>query len=335
MAHTDRMKQHGAGVAAQKSMDFIVTSQYAPRHTAIQSPVQQAQPASQLPRPESPKPVQARPESQMVAVVSPPNEKSKPDRAPHALAAHAPNARTSRSNVLNRQLVAQALNANKKGWKARLFSNNAKANTMFAAAVMLIIFGGWVGFMGLRTNHLVEAQVKGLTQSGETMPDETVPDRNTFGSYVVDPSLPRFIRIAETDTYARIKRVGMDANNQLQTPMSTHDAGWYENSAKPGDPGGAMLIDGHVGFLRDGIFAKLKTLSNGDRIEIERGDGKKFTYKIVDSQIYDADKVDMARAMVSADTSKPGLNIITCTGQLTKDGTNYEQRLVVFAVAAD
>lgn len=253
----------------------------------------------------------------------------------HSPADHQP-IRVSKSQVLNRQVVAKTHTSPAKKRKLPKLSvkKNAKANLILASAIMLLIFGGWVGLMGLRTNRHVQAQVDGLSKSAQDggLPDETEPDKSTFGSYVVDPSMPRFIRIAKTDTYARVKRMGVDTDNQLQAPMNTHDAGWYENSAKPGDAGGAMLIDGHVGFTKDGIFGKLKTVVKGDKIEIERGDGKKFTYTVVDMQNYDADNVDMKKALVSADPTKPGLNLITCTGKLTKEGTSYDQRLMVFAV---
>jgi LPXTG-site transpeptidase (sortase) family protein len=245
--------------------------------------------------------------------------------------------RLTKSQVLNRRAVAKAPT---KTPKKKV--TNLKANALLGSALLLLIFGGWVGIMGLRANHHVEAQVSTLqassaaTNGSETeggLPDETKPDPSTLKSYVVDPSLPRFIRIAKLDTYARVKRLGVNTKNELLAPSNTHDAGWYENSAKPGDAGGAMLIDGHVGFTKDGVFAYLKNLQKGDKIEIERGDGQKFSYRVVGSQVYDADKVDMKRALVSAETSKPGLNLITCTGKITPNGTNYSQRLMVFAVA--
>jgi LPXTG-site transpeptidase (sortase) family protein len=136
---------------------------------------------------------------------------------------------------------------------------------------------------------------------------------------------------SKTNTNARVKRLGVDTKNELLAPNNTHDAGWYENSAKPGEAG-AMLIDGHVGFTKDGIFAHLKDLRKGDEISIERGDSQKFTYKVVDSQAYAADKLDMSKALVSAEPGKPGLNLITCTGKLTSNKTSYTDRLLVRAV---
>jgi LPXTG-site transpeptidase (sortase) family protein len=242
--------------------------------------------------------------------------------------------RVSRSHVLKRESVAK-VNLSAQPATKKL-SSKLKTNALMASAIVLLAFGGWVSFMGMRTNHQVAAQVGQLaakSNGGDNtdVPDETEPDPRTLGSYTVDPSLPRFIRIAKTNTNARVKRLGVDTHNALLAPNNTHDAGWYENSAKPGEAG-AMLIDGHVGFTKDGIFAHLKDLQKGDEISVERGDGQKFTYRVVGSQAYDADKLDMAKALVSAEPGKPGLNLITCTGKLTSDQTSYTQRLLVFAV---
>lgn len=69
-----------------------------------------------------------------------------------------------------------------------------------------------------------------------------------------------------------------------------------------------------------------------DVIKIERGDGQIFTYKVTGSQVYDNDKVDMAKVMTTSVPGKPGLNLVTCTGRFNVRTNTYEQRVVVFAV---
>ena len=56
-------------------------------------------------------------------------------------------------------------------------------------------------------------------------------------------------------------------------------------------------------------------------------------FKVVKSQTYDADAVDMAAVLTPVVPGKLGLNLITCTGQLDETGHHYEERLVVFATA--
>lgn len=93
------------------------------------------------------------------------------------------------------------------------------------------------------------------------------------------------------------------------------------------------LIDGHSGIGKtQGIFHGLATLVVGDAVSIKRGDGQTFAYTVVDVKIQNVDDVDMGRLLVSADTAKPGLNLITCAGDQIPGTFNLKQRVVVRAV---
>jgi LPXTG-site transpeptidase (sortase) family protein len=127
-----------------------------------------------------------------------------------------------------------------------------------------------------------------------------------------------------------VKPLGLTAKNQIAAPNNVFDAGWYTGSAKPGQPG-AMLIDGHVSsWTAHGIFYNLKKLQPGDKLQIQRGDGTTFTYKVVKSRVYDAAQVDMKAALSPVTTGKPGLNLITCDGSVIKGTSEFDKRLVVF-----
>jgi LPXTG-site transpeptidase (sortase) family protein len=93
-----------------------------------------------------------------------------------------------------------------------------------------------------------------------------------------------------------------------------------------------MLIDGHVSsWTTAGVFHELRELKQGDMINVERGDGTTFDYKVVTTQVYKYDAVDMNKVLAPIDPARPGLNLITCSGQVV-DGTNdFSRRLVVFA----
>jgi sortase (surface protein transpeptidase) len=93
-----------------------------------------------------------------------------------------------------------------------------------------------------------------------------------------------------------------------------------------------MLIDGHVSSWKaHGIFYGLNTLVAGDAIQVERGDGTIFTYKVVKSQVYSYTKVDMTAALAPINSHKPGLNLITCTGDVVAGTSEFSERMVVFA----
>jgi len=211
-----------------------------------------------------------------------------------------------------------------------------KTNILFTAmAVFAFVFGTGVAIMQLRTNRYVAAQVKQVTKASATNSDSAPPSETkptNLGAYVVPPNQPRYLKIPKLNVDARVRQLGVTAQGQLQAPNNIYDTGWYNGSSKPGDAGGAVLIDGHVhGPTLPGVFYNLKSLLPGDIIQIERGDGKVFSFKVVKLQSYDANNVDMAAALTSIVPGKLGLNLMTCTGKVK--GTEYEQRLIVFAVA--
>jgi sortase (surface protein transpeptidase) len=206
-------------------------------------------------------------------------------------------------------------------------------------AAFLFVLGITVSFQALRTNHNAAAQVSALSKKANgqegnnqnsSVPSTTKPSNNAVRQYMVAPDLPRYIKIPKLGVNARVFQVGVTKTGALGTPSNVFDAAWYTGSAKPGQPG-AMLIDGHVsGWTTHGVFYGLKKLVAGDTIQIQRGDGAVLTYKVIKSQVYPDNKVDMQAAVTTVTAGRPGLNLITCTGKI-KPGTNeFNQRMIVF-----
>jgi len=217
-------------------------------------------------------------------------------------------------------------------------AKSKRTAVLYAMAAVIFIVGLSVSINGLRANRQVAAQVQHLaTQSNgssdeNAAPSTTKPSDSSIGSYVVAPNLPRYIDIAKLSVHARVLSMGVTSKNQLKAPGNVYDAGWYNASAQPGQPGG-MLIDGHISSWKTkGVFYGLNKLVAGDPIAITRGDGKVITYKVVKTQLFDADSVDMASLLVSQDTNKPGLNLISCSGDVIPGTNEFNKRLVVYAV---
>lgn len=253
-----------------------------------------------------------------------------------------PRPRTERSTVLKRGTV----HAPARRHKTHPRFSSKKALLILAA--VLFLFGVGVGIDGLRANKQVVAQVQGIQQTyandtastGADDPDEnTTPaaipaedDKPDVDAYKVAADLPRALYIPKIDVEARVLHLGTTRDGSVASPSNILDAGWFKESAKPGQSG-AMLIDGHVhGPTKPGVFVNLKKLKPGDEIQLERGDGTRFTYRVTSSKTYPADNVDMGAALRSAEAGKPGLNVITCTGEIDKATNHYKDRLVVFAV---
>jgi len=162
--------------------------------------------------------------------------------------------------------------------------------------------------------------------------DTTPLPANTLASYHVAADNPRAIYINNINVAARLLPMGVNADDSMQAPVNIYDGGWYTKSSKPGQVG-AMVIDGHASQTgtQYGLFGRLDTLKNGDIITIERGDGTRFNYIVVHTEI-DAEKdVDMNKVLVPYGDATHGLTLITCTGDWTADGKTLDHRVLVFA----
>lgn len=241
--------------------------------------------------------------------------------------------RQERSQVLQRNIIA-APEVSKVKTKTK---KSGGQKLLLAMASIVFVVGMGVAYIGLRTNQEVIAQTKEGTSSNNaatarTPVSEEKPSAAAMAAYKVDPTLPRYIRIAKLNVFARVQAQGTEANGALKAPYNVHDAGWYQDSGKPGE-GGAMLLDGHVaGPTVHGVFYDIKKLTKGDLLEVERGDGKKFTYKVVTSKTSKVKDVDMSAGLLPIVEGKSGLNLITCTGNYDYKSGEYDSRIMVFAV---
>ena len=229
--------------------------------------------------------------------------------------------------------------------------NNPKytllSRVMLVLGIALLIVGLSIGFRDARTNRLeniaaaklvAEANHRAAKSStpiaaitSAAVPATTKPAPSAVAEYIVAPDLPRYLVIPKLRVKARVLSVGLDAQGAMKTPANVFDTAWFNQSSLPGQAG-AMLIDGHVSsWTAHGVFHDLKKLSSGDIITIQRGDNAMFNYQVAKVQIYDADNVDMVAATMSIDATKPGLNLISCAGDVISGTNDFNKRIIVFA----
>jgi LPXTG-site transpeptidase (sortase) family protein len=207
----------------------------------------------------------------------------------------------------------------------RLTSKNAGRLLLIIGGVLLLVGLG----LGWYQRHQSK-QVVSQASSAQPAPDSTKPTPAQVDNYTVAPDLPRYITISKINIKARVMALGVTKDNQIDAPGNVHDAGWYNKSSKPGNPG-AMLIDGHVSsWEANGVFHDLSKLRPGDTVQIEKGDKSSISYRVVKSQTYDADKVDMNEVLAPVNGVKNGLNLITCAGKVIKGTNQFDKRVVVF-----
>jgi LPXTG-site transpeptidase (sortase) family protein len=197
---------------------------------------------------------------------------------------------------------------------------------------------GWFGYIWFTTGERPPLVPLPASALANPEVDETVVTKADINSYTVPKAHPRYISIPALGIdKARVQSVGLTKTRTLDTPRNISDTAWYNQSALPGQGYGAMLIDGHNGGIsRNGVFVGLDKLKNGDEIIIERGDGRKVTYTVVENRtesLKEANTTGMQRLLTPYESDKEGLGLITCAGNWVPRDKVFDKRILVRAVA--
>ena len=167
---------------------------------------------------------------------------------------------------------------------------------------------------------------------------EVPPSDADVNDYKVAPDRPRYLTIERLDIYnARILPMGINEKGELSTPNNIFDVGWYFNSSKPGG-GGTLVIDGHNGGPHvQGVFKALPSLSEGDIVMIERGDGTIFRYSVVENIAVPLSEANdyMATAIKTPFRGKESVTLISCAGEWSQAQRTYLSRQFVRAILVE
>lgn len=217
-------------------------------------------------------------------------------------------------------------------------AKKSRRSKVLSVAVCLFLLGasGWAGYLEFNSRNQASnntvAQVQGASTQQKTIPDETPLAKNSIADHVVDPDAPRRVTIAKARVNARVLTVGVGSENQLKAPESIFDVGWHGSSVKPGVVGDAMVMNGIAnGPTKPGVFAELTSLVADDIIEVERGDGQVFRYKVVKTEVFNGESQNPTSPVKSITPGKPGLNLIAFSGTYNQQSQNYSEYFVVFA----
>jgi len=154
----------------------------------------------------------------------------------------------------------------------------------------------------------------------------SVPATKTFSGL-----RPTAVSIPKIGAQSSLLAVTVDNDDKINVP-SVHtpmQAAWYRLSPVPGDVGPAIVL-GHVdGDKKPGIFYRLKDLTPGDEIDIERSDGQKLKF-VVDHKD-EVPKEQFPTEAVYGNTDKPQLRLITCGGAFDHAVHSYKDNIIVYA----
>ena len=228
--------------------------------------------------------------------------------------------------------------------KVKHSKKKSRQVVVVALSVCWLLLIGYTGFY-LYVNFIQTKDIS--SSSGQTVAshevDETEVTQEKKDDYQVpNPSFPRYLSIPSLKiSNARVVQIGTIKNTgQFDSPKSIYDAGWYTKSGLPGAGKGAVLIDGHNGGpTKGGIFENLGSLSKGSEIIIERGDGQRITYQVVDNREMSVEDINnesnplgMKTMLNSMDPKKEGLNMITCVGDWDYSKNTFNKRVMLRAV---
>lgn len=165
--------------------------------------------------------------------------------------------------------------------------------------------------------------------------DNTEPTTTEITEYIVAADKPRYFSIPSLGiNNARVVELGLKSDGSLASPYNIYNVGWYTGSSLPGTNGVAVL-DAHGGDLGSGIFRTLPRIQIGALVRIEMGDGRLYTYRVVDTATKelgeDANNY-MPTAFTSPQAGVGSITLITCTGDWWLSSQTYSQRFFVRAV---
>lgn len=140
--------------------------------------------------------------------------------------------------------------------------------------------------------------------------------------------VPESIDIPSIDVEAPLMKLGRTKDGEVELPPYEKPklAGWYTGSAVPGDKGASVIV-GHVDTkTAPAVFYKLRQVRKGDRVKVERSDGKVVTYRVDEVEQVHKDRFPLRRVYV-----EDGLKLVTCGGRFDRARGEYVDNVIVYA----
>jgi len=176
--------------------------------------------------------------------------------------------------------------------------------------------------------------VSGPTGSPDVLPEvRPAADRRVPPPAPAARARPVSFAIPALDLTGPLGELSRADNGELLAPDDPGLAGWYAGGVVPGDVGPAV-IGGHVDSRRGpGVFFALRSLRPGDVVRVVRSDGRVVRFAV--TAVREVPKAQFPTEAVYAPTARPELRLITCGGRFDRAARNYEDNVVVDAVATD
>lgn len=141
---------------------------------------------------------------------------------------------------------------------------------------------------------------------------------------------PVRIRIPALHVNSDLLKLGIKKDGSVEVPPAEQGdrAGWYTGSTPPGNKGPSVVIGHNQTRFGDAVFYSLHELREGQKIYLDRKDGKAvvFTVRVLET----VKKDSFPTERVYGATNQPALRLVTCAGGL--DGVGHPvDNLIVYA----
>lgn len=149
------------------------------------------------------------------------------------------------------------------------------------------------------------------------------------GSALLNTDYPVRLLVPSVNIDSPIQGLGVNTRGEMAVPSgSTNNVGWYKDGTVPGQVGSAVL-DAHI-FA---AFSNLRYLKPNSDVYVIMQSGMKLHFITSAAMIYSLNELPSIPLFNLNDTER--LNLITCAGKPTKDGSTYDHRLVIYTRLAD
>ncbi|MEU4986035.1 sortase [Streptomyces sp. NPDC021969] len=211
----------------------------------------------------------------------------------------------------------------------RLLRSGGRRGALTAAATACASAGA--GLLALAFQHELTTPPP-LPAAAQATPRGTgLSQPPTAASVVLPRSVPQRITAPGTGLDTAIDAVGLAEDGSVALPKNVDHAGWFTGSVTPGERGNAIIV-GHVDSTTGpAAFYSLGKLSSGDRITVQRRDGRAATFTLTRTAVYD--KNHFPSDLVYGPTQGSQLTLITCT-DWDSNAHEYRANLVLTAQLA-
>jgi hypothetical protein len=142
---------------------------------------------------------------------------------------------------------------------------------------------------------------------------------------------PARILIPAIAVDARLVPLGLEPDRAMEVP-AFGSAGWYSKGPRPGHPGPAVIVAHVDSVAGPDVFAQLRHLVAGDRVDVVYDGGDSMSFIVTASQ--QARKDQLPVGSIWPVTHERLLTLITCGGPFDRTTGHYRDNVIVHAVAA-